>query len=52
MYTPLYKVQLYITSFTHRYKLSDFLVQRDIPVIMNPKFFSFGLTDCLGDDKN
>ncbi len=31
LYTPLYKVQLYITSFTQRHKLSDFLVHRDLP---------------------
>lgn len=58
MYTPLYKVQLYITSFTHRSKLCDSLVHRDLPheqLLLTQSVFtsaewSEGFTDTLDED--
>lgn len=37
MYTPLYKVQLYLISFIHKSNLSGFLVQWDLPHVMQKK---------------
>lgn len=43
MYTPLYKVQLYITSFTHRSSLTSLVYKRftSESAIINPKRFYF-----------